>query len=128
MQQPEFEEAVQEQVSRSTDMLLNKNHHYNPGQDKLASFKRAARMKGISTQDALSGMMIKHTTSVYDLCAVPDVTSISIEVWNEKITDHINYLLLLRAVVQEEFDAKQSDEALAALREKLTETPSVSQN
>jgi hypothetical protein len=55
-----------------------------------------------------------------------------LDVWNEKITDHINYLLLLRAIVEEEvveiasknmsypYPPRFDDEALESLREKLS--------
>ncbi len=45
-------------------------------------------------------MMAKHTVSIYDMCRSPE--DISVDVWSEKITAHINYLILLRAIVQEE--------------------------
>ena len=46
---------------------------------------------------ALGGMMVKHTTSVYDMIASGKEYPLSL--WNEKITDHINYLLLLKTTV-----------------------------
>ena len=42
-------------------------------------------------------MMAKHTTSVYDM--VESGKPYSLELWDEKITDHINYLILLRAAL-----------------------------
>ena len=101
MYQNDFNIVIEQQIDRSRDMLINKNAHYNAGDDKLASFKRAAAAKETTSQNALAGMMVKHTTSVYDLCNIEDVTETPLAVWNEKITDHINYLLLLRAVVEE---------------------------
>ena len=51
------------------------------------------------------------------------------EIINEKITDHINYLLLLRAVFEDEKPAYDPDFELEALRQKLvgaTDTESYS--
>lgn len=48
--------------------------------------------------------MAKHTVSIYDMARSDD--SFSLEKWDEKITDHINYLILLRAVVVEENEVK----------------------
>ena len=107
MHQPEFEKAVREQIDRSQVMLLHKNDHYNPGEDKLAAFKRAAALKGETPQKALAGMMVKHTTSVYDLCDAE--TPAPLAVWDEKITDHINYLLLCRALIQEQHDMQTTE-------------------
>ena len=44
-------------------------------------------------------MMAKHTVSVYDMCNIGD--NYPLELWSEKITDSINYLILLRALVEE---------------------------
>lgn len=131
MNSNDFTSVVTEQVQRSLDMLKSKNDHYNPDEDKLVSFKKAAALRGQTPRQALSGMMLKHTVSVYDLCDATDVGSL--EVWNEKLTDHINYLLLLRAIVEEESKDQLtggncapesvSEGALAALREKLTGPP-----
>lgn len=52
-------------------------------------------------KEALAGMMAKHTISVYDMCR--SGKDYPIELWNEKITDHINYLLLLKAIVEEDY-------------------------
>lgn len=103
---PKFKEVVENQLELSTAMLQSKNSHYNPSDDKLKAFKTAAALRGVSTRDALAGMMAKHTTSVYDLCGAETIAPI--EVWEEKITDSINYLLLLRAVVAEELSSAQT--------------------
>ena len=52
---------------------------------------------------ALSGMMCKHTVSIYDLInGYEEGRAIEPELWDEKIIDNINYLILLRAVLREE--------------------------
>lgn len=101
MYDKEFNEVISEQIKISQDLLLSKNSAYNPGTDKLHNFKVAANLQGISTKKALAGMMAKHTTSIYDLCS-SDEETIDMDVWVEKITDHINYLLLLKAVLVDE--------------------------
>ena len=69
-------------------------------EDRLHNFRVAAVIQRVSAKDALAGMMAKHTVSVYDMCGSEE--TFSQELWDEKITDSINYLLLLRALVQEE--------------------------
>lgn len=122
MNSNDFNAVIEQQQVRSSQMLYSKNAHYNAEGDKLASFKKAAALRGQTPRQALAGMMLKHTVSVYDLCDATDVGSL--ETWNEKITDHINYLLLLRAIVDEEAMAdpnkQASEEAIGLLREKLT--------
>lgn len=117
MEAPEFKAVIDEQLERSREMLFAKNSHYNSGEDKLRGFKATAALRGTSPQGALAGMMAKHTLSVYDMCESGQ--EYLIEVWNEKISDHINYLLLLRALVEESRTKTSSEEALAALRKKL---------
>lgn len=95
-----FDDVVQEQLDRCKSILLDKAKEYAHGTDRLHNFHAAAGMMGCGTKEALAGMMAKHTISVYDMCRSGD--KYPIELWDEKITDHINYLLLLRAAVEEE--------------------------
>lgn len=95
-----FNSVIEQQADKSLHLLTAKNDHYNPGEDRLHNFKVAASLRDTTMRGALAGMMSKHTVSVYDMCNNPEPTPM--EVWDEKITDHINYLLLLRAVVEQE--------------------------
>lgn len=99
MDQKKFDEAINMQVSKCQRMLKSKNEAYNPKVDRLESFKTAATIQGVSMKEALAGMMAKHTVSVYDMCMSDQKFPES--VWDEKITDNINYLLLLSAVIRE---------------------------
>lgn len=107
MKAAEFKTAIEDQIARSRDMLFSKNDHYNPDADKLRGFKATAALRGTTPQGALAGMMAKHTLSVYDMCE--SGKEYSMDVWDEKISDHINYLLLLRAVVEEQYSDNLSD-------------------
>lgn len=69
--------------------------------DRLHSFKVAAELQHETPIQALAGMMAKHTVSIYDMCEDTN-TLYNLAKWTEKITDHINYLLLLKAMVCEE--------------------------
>lgn len=94
----DFERVVSEQIERSTSVMCNKAKEYAT-QDRLYNFKVAAGIRDCTPIQALAGMMEKHTVSVYDMC--DSGGEYPIELWNEKITDSINYLLLLRALVEE---------------------------
>lgn len=95
-----FEKVINEQIKTCTDVLIGKAKEYATDDDRLHNFKNAAGMMGCDAKNALAGMMAKHTISIYDMCR--NGKDYPIELWNEKITDHINYLLLLKAVVEED--------------------------
>lgn len=98
MKQDTFENIVSEQIKRCTNTLITKAKEYATD-DRLHNFRTAAVMQDQTMAQALGGMMAKHTISVYDMIASGQCYDIA--VWNEKITDHMNYLLLLSAVVRE---------------------------
>lgn len=96
----DFNNVVQTQVNRSLGTLVQKGVEYGSDVDRLHAFKQAAHLQNITNKEALGGMMVKHTTSIYDM--INSGETYSEEMWDEKIGDHINYLLLLRALVAEE--------------------------
>lgn len=106
MTSSEFTLVFEEQMARCKSILLTKRDEYATA-DVLSNFKSAAGLIRSTPRAALAGMMLKHTVSVYDMCREPELRPI--EVWNEKITDHINYLILLRACVEEEINNKTTE-------------------
>ena len=94
-----FNEIIQGQIDLCLAVLVTKAMEYAT-EDRLHNFRVAAELQGITAEQALAGMMAKHTVSVYDMCHSGDVYPI--ELWDEKITDSINYLLLLKALVSGE--------------------------
>lgn len=98
----EFEIVVETRFNRIRKVLLEKAKEYAT-EDRLHNFRTAAALEGVSMRQALGGMMAKHTVSIYDLIAQDDVAQLS--VWDEKLTDHLNYLILLEAIVLEELGA-----------------------
>ena len=93
-----FDSMMEEQFNRSRDILSNKAKEYATA-DRLHNFRVAADLRGCTPEQALAGMMAKHTVSVYDMCESGKQYPIAL--WEEKITDSINYLLLLNAMVRE---------------------------
>lgn len=93
-----FNQIVEVQLERCRKILCFKANEYAT-EDRLHNFRVAAALQGCTELQALAGMMAKHTVSVYDM--VMGGQSYPMELWGEKITDHINYLLLLRAMVEE---------------------------
>ncbi|MCG5033267.1 hypothetical protein L0P48_06525 [Blautia massiliensis] len=45
-------------------------------------------------------MLAKHIVSLYDMCFAEN-TCFDMSTWDEKITDSLNYLFLLKAIVKE---------------------------
>lgn len=104
MDQEFFDEVVEDQLRRSRDILSQKGDEYSEENDRLHNFRTAAVLQGIPMRQALAGMMAKHTISIYDMCYGDDEYKLTL--WLEKLTDNMNYLLLLRAVLEEELMGK----------------------
>ena len=97
-----FEETVSRQIEHCLGVLSDKAHEYVFGEDRLEHFKASATSQNITPKQALWGMANKHIISLSSMCK-SDGDYLA-EVWQEKITDAINYLLLLWALTQEEDD------------------------
>ena len=97
----EFSAVLEQQLDRCRNVLGCKSKEYDlETGDRFHSFKVAAALQHLTPKQALCGMMCKHTVSVYDM--VETDADYPLEKWDEKITDNINYLLLLRGLIEEE--------------------------
>ena len=99
MNNGEFHSVVDNQIKTCVEILDSKSSEYAEDGDRLHNFKIAAKLQECSVQQALAGMMAKHTISIYDMCRSRGTPYEEIK--NEKITDSINYLLLLKASLVE---------------------------
>lgn len=111
MDSTDFQKHLNEMQKFTVDTLAAKAKEYATD-DRLHNFKQAANLQRVHPISALAGMMAKHTVSVYDLirdteagCEVP------LELWQEKVTDHINYLYLLWALINEKAETAQYEDA-----------------
>lgn len=98
MELDRFEGILDAQIMRVRDILGVKRAEY-ADIDVLANFKKVAHLRGCSVPQAVSGMLAKHTVSIFDM--IEGGKEYPVEIWDEKITDHINYLILLRASLAE---------------------------
>lgn len=96
----EFARSMNDQIQRCSDVLQVKGSEYADDSDRLSNFKKAAALQNSTPQRALYGMLAKHLVSVADLCQMEGI-DIPEGVWTEKITDSLNYLFLLRAIIDE---------------------------
>ena len=84
-------------------VMCRKSAEYARGGDKLYNFKRAGQMANISSIEALRGMKLKHDVSIDDMLNDIDKGVIfTQELWQEKLSDDINYLFLLWAILFEQ--------------------------
>lgn len=96
----EFSLVVQEVVDNLKEVLDKKGAEYSPGTDRLSNFKYAAVLNHCTYAQALWGFVTKHIIALGDFIHEPD--RVTKEQWNEKITDIINYMILLKALLREE--------------------------
>lgn len=108
MKHDDFIDVVQQTLSHCTDLLISKGIEYNTVDDRLASFKQAAALERTTPQRALFGMMAKHLISVQNMCDT-EITDYSEERWQEKISDSINYLILLSGLVKEKYQEEKHE-------------------
>ena len=98
MKQEQFEQVVDTQLQRIRDILVIKAKEYAT-EDRLHNFRTAATLRECTMEQALGGMLSKHTVSIYDM--IESGKEYPIAQWDEKITDHLNYLVILRAIIEE---------------------------
>ena len=99
MTQEERDKIMQEMIDKCLRVLKAKAEGYSTDEDVLHNFRVAAGLQGCTVPQALVGMMTKHTVSVYDM--VNSGQAYAPDIWDEKIGDLMNYLLLLRTAVKE---------------------------
>ena len=105
MTNEQFENRVAMRMSLCAKTLLKKGKEYNINtDDRLSAFKAAAALENVNPAEALGGMLAKHLVSIYDM--LPHFDCISSDIWEEKIGDAINYLLILDALIYEDNDRK----------------------
>ena len=103
----EFDGWIMEQGGKCLGTLVLKGEDY-AGQDRLDHFKKAAALTDATPEEALWGMAAKHVVSVAKLCRTgrKPQTPEEFAVWDEKIGDTINYMLILSAMIREGKDAE----------------------
>lgn len=101
MTQEEYEVFVKKQVDHCVSVLFERNAMYNnPEQevDRMRNFRSTAYLLHTDPITAAGSMASKHIARLYDLIA--DGNEYAEEVWRKAITDCINYLLIISALIQ----------------------------
>lgn len=100
----DFNKLVDEQFNVCKELLETKGKEYAPDTaDRLSAFKTASCMLHRTPIQALGGQMSKHTISIYEMIEQGNKDQ---SLWLEKITDSMNYLLLLKALLQDEMSSE----------------------
>ncbi len=95
----QFNNEIEHQLNICKKYLYKKGEEYNNTKDRLEFFKQAAILERTTPAKALIGFMAKHTLSIYNLI---NENCNDLALFEEKITDHINYLLILKCLLKEE--------------------------
>lgn len=103
MKSSEFSNVLKDTFEKVEGVLDSKKKEYTPQLDRLSNFKVAASLQGISNKQALLGMVAKHMVSVADYIQRDAAgEEFTVEQWDEKIIDVINYMVLLRGLIIED--------------------------
>lgn len=95
----DFNKIVEGQLDRIRNVLVKKQAEYSLDTDRLSVFKHGAGISEETPEQVLYGFMLKHIISVTDM--INSKGTYSEELWNEKITDICNYLILLQGLLRD---------------------------
>lgn len=106
-----FSKIVEARLQHCKNLLIDKGKEYNEEDDRLKSFRMSANEQGCSMERALNGMWSKHRVSIQQEIdrMNADTTYVPSQEWiHEKLSDNINYTLLLEAVIQQRRDFNET--------------------
>jgi len=116
MEHKKFNKLLEAAIKRIRSKLASKSVEYSTDSDKLYNFKRSGERRRKTPEEALMGMAEKHYTSITDivdkieaeaqkkgLYVVVRPPFLTKEILEEKITDGINYYILLEALIKERY-------------------------
>ena len=99
-----FNAIVANRCAEINNILGRKAEEYARG-DRLSNFKKAARLFNCTPEKALRGFVGKHIIALIDYIDDIDKGVVQTQdMWDEKIGDIINYMILLEALVTERID------------------------
>ena len=100
-----FQEVVDSQIKLCKQVLDSRAESYSADDDRLHNFKQAAYLNVVLPEDSLFGMVSKQIVALSDEIHLADCREdISVLRSTEYITDIINYMLLLKALITETHD------------------------
>ena len=110
MNSKRFYHLVDKETERIKDILISKGEEYSTLDNKLHNFDKAGRMSNQSREKALMGMLLKHQVSVDDIVNKLDEGKLpTLDLLSEKITDILNYYILLKACIVDRIEGKDAE-------------------
>lgn len=109
-----FHEILNQRLAKIIAVLDAKAKSYSSASDRLHNFKVAAALNDCTPEQSNWGMNTKHIVSVRDM--VLSGLDYPYEVWDEKLGDAINYLILLEAIVIERHKVQEGINDLKVLK------------
>ena len=97
MTNEEFAIEIENSISRSKKVLIEKGKEYSGEIDRLENFKRAGAAQSIPPTEALYAMAMKHIVSIADMVKCPE--KFTMKQWYAKTGDLRNYTILLEALL-----------------------------
>lgn len=95
----EFASILEGRVKRMHEVLAAKSKEYSSKDEYLANLKLTAAILRSTVSHACFSNLCKHLASISSMVDDPD--RFDAAVWDEKIGDAVNYLVLLEACVAE---------------------------
>ena len=89
--------AIQNQMMTCEEILAKKFEDYGNHEDPYWHFNRAAELLEQTPEAVLMALFSKHLTCIVEMSKDPEASAYPR--WREKITDAINYLLILSSMV-----------------------------
>ena len=100
IRETEFNNTMLDLLEKVKNIMSSKGNQYNENPtDRFDQFKKASTLTKISPVRTLYGMWVKHIISLSDM--ISSEKQYPRELWEEKIIDNINYLLLLAGAIEE---------------------------
>lgn len=100
MKKKDYGKAIDEEINYCKSILLKKGKEYQSNEDVFNNFVKGETLLKDTKEKVLFSYLMKHLISLSDMVDAPAINSFA--TWREKITDSINYLLILYAMIKEE--------------------------
>ena len=109
-----FNQLIEEQLNRCKKLLTVKNDEYAQKTDRLSNFRQPSSLLGMCPAEVAFCYDTKHIASIQKIVhEISEGKFPTKELWEEKITDYLNYGLLMNACVMEALKKKEEQEYYA---------------
>ncbi len=100
MTSKDFNKLVEDTFEMCRQTLSVKQDEYNLDADRLSFFKEGNELTKLTPEQTCYLFMYKHIKSLADMVASKNKFPKAL--WDEKIKDNINYLILLRGLITDD--------------------------